>query len=91
MAVGSTVFDRTVRDTTENLERGLFQLGIGNAQHQVIYDAIEKWDRVRAECMMREDSYPMIEFIQTLEKRDKSQTVADLVANWSIDAFPSVN
>lgn len=88
LAVGSMVFDRTVRDTPGNLERGLFRLGIGNAQHQVIYDAIEKGDPVRAEGMMREHSYTMIEYIQTFEKRDKNLTVADLVAYSSIDSFP---
>lgn len=80
LAAGSMVFDRTVRDTPEQLERGLFRLRIGNAQHRVIYEAIERGDPVRAEGMMREHSHTMIEYIETFEKRDKSLTVSDLVA-----------
>ncbi|MCY3879842.1 MAG: GntR family transcriptional regulator [Rhodobacteraceae bacterium] len=80
LAVGSMVFDRTVGDTPEHFERGLFRLRLGNAQHKVIYEAIEKGDPVRAEGMMREHSHTMIEYIQTFEKRDGNLTVADLVA-----------
>ena len=69
-----------MRDTPEQIERGLFRLRIGNSQHQVIYEAIEKGDAVRAEGMMREHSHTMIEYIETFEKRDKSLTTSDLVA-----------
>ena len=80
LAVGSMVFDRSVDATPEQFERGIFRLRLGNAQHQVICDAIESGDPVRAEGMMREHSHTMIEYIQTFEKRDRSLTVADLVA-----------
>ncbi len=80
LAVGSMVFDRTVGDTPDHFKRGLFRLQLGNAQHQVIFEAIEKGNPVRAEGMMREHSHTMIEYIQTFEKRDESLTVADLVA-----------
>lgn len=85
LAVGSMVFDRSMGDSPEQLERGLFRFRLGNAQHQVIYEAIEKGDPVRAEGMMREHSHTMIEYIQTFEKRDSSLSVADLVAYSGID------
>ncbi len=88
LAVGSMVFDRSVDDTPEHFERGMFRLRIGNAQHKVICEAIENGDAVRAEGMMREHSHTMIEYIQTFEKRDKSLTVADLVAYSAAD--PSI-
>lgn len=80
LAPGSMVFDRSVTASPDHMERGLFRLRLGNAQHQVIYEAIENGDPVRAEGMMREHSHTMIEYIQTFEKRDESLTVADLVA-----------
>jgi len=80
LAAGSMVFDRGVSDTEENLERGIFRLRLGNAQHQVIYEAIEQGDPVRAEGMMREHSHTMIKYIETFEKRNSQLTVADLVA-----------
>lgn len=80
LAVGSMVFDRSIDDTPAHFERGMFRLRLGNAQHRVIVDAIEKGDGVRAEGMMREHSHTMVEYIQTFEKRDQSLTVADLVA-----------
>ena len=80
LAPGSMVFDRGVQDTPDQIERGLFRLRIGNAQHQVIFGAIERGDAVRAEGMMREHSHTMIEYIETFEKRDKSLTASDLVA-----------
>lgn len=91
LAVGSMVFDRTVGDTPEHFERGLFRLRLGNAQHQVIFEAIEKGDPVRAEGMMREHSHTMIEYIQTFEKRDESLTVADLVAYSAPEPLPSIS
>ena len=80
LAVGSMVFDRAIDDTPGHFERAMFRLRFGNAQHQVIFDAIEKGDPVRAEGMMREHSHTMIEYIQTFEKRNASLTVADLIA-----------
>ena len=80
LAAGSMVFDRSISDTAEQFKRGMFRLRLGNAQHQVIYEAIEKGDPVRAEGVMREHSHTMVEYIQTFEKRDKSLTVADLIA-----------
>ncbi|XYK79015.1 MAG: GntR family transcriptional regulator [Labrenzia sp.] len=80
LAVGSMVFDRTADETPDHFERGMFRLQFGNAQHQVICEAVEKGDPVRAEGMMREHSHTMIEYIQTFEKRNDSLTVADLVA-----------
>lgn len=87
LAVGSMVFDRTVGDTPDRFQRGLFRLRLGNAQHQVIFEAIEKGDPVRAEGMMREHSHTMVEYIQTFEKRDESLTVADLVAYSATESF----
>ncbi|MEO0485876.1 MAG: GntR family transcriptional regulator [Pseudomonadota bacterium] len=80
LAAGSMVFDRSVSETPEQLERGLFRLRLGNAQHRVIHAAIADGDCVRAEGMMREHANTMIEYIETFEKRDGSLTVADLVA-----------
>ena len=85
LAAGSMVFDRSVGDTPEHLERGLFRLRLGNAQHRVIYDAIAAGDAVRAEGMMREHANTMIEYIETFEKRDGTLTVADLVAYSAAD------
>jgi len=86
LAVGSMVFDRSVLETKEGMERGLFRLRIGNAQHQVIYDAIESGDVVRAEAMTREHSNIMLEYIETFEKRDSKLTVNDLIAFSASDA-----
>jgi len=80
LAVGSMVFDRSMADSPELSERSLFRLRMGNAQHRVICEAVEKGDPVRAEGMMREHAHAMIEYIQTFEKDNKSLTVADLVA-----------
>jgi GntR family transcriptional regulator of vanillate catabolism len=80
LAIGSMVFDRSLSDSPERMERGLFRLRIGNAQHQVIYDAIKNGNSVRAEAMMREHAHIMIEYIQTFEKRDARLTVTDLIA-----------
>lgn len=80
LAVGSMVFDREVFEEPDQRERGLFRLRLGNAQHKVIYEAIEKGDAVRAEGMMREHSHTMLEYIRIFEKRDANLTVADLIA-----------
>ena len=87
LAVGSMVFDRTVGETPERFERGLFRLRLGNAQHQVILEAVENGDPVRAEGMMREHSHTMVEYIQTFEKRGEILTVADLVAYSGAEQF----
>ena len=86
LAVGSMVFDRSVLDTPENMERGLFRLRIGNGQHQVIYDSIKSGDAVRAEAMMREHANVMIEYIDMFEKRGEKLSVYDLVAYSAADA-----
>lgn len=80
LAAGSMVFDRAVSESPETWEKGIFRLRLGNAQHQVIYEAIEQGDPVRAEGMMREHSHTMIKYIETFEKRDGSLTVSDLVS-----------
>ena len=80
LAAGSMVFDRSSSESPNQLESGLFRLHLGNAQHQVIYEAIEQGDAVRAEGMMREHSHTMIDYIQTFERKDNSLTVADLIA-----------
>ncbi|MEM9843310.1 MAG: GntR family transcriptional regulator [Pseudomonadota bacterium] len=80
LAAGSMVFDRAIAETPERWDEGLFRLRIGNAQHKVIYEAIEHGDPVRAEGMMREHSHTMITYIETFEKRDGSLTVSDLVS-----------
>ncbi|WP_424988780.1 GntR family transcriptional regulator [Microbulbifer sp. S227A] len=85
LAVGSMVFDRHAADTPKQKERAIFRLRLGNAQHRVIYEAIEKGDPVRAEGMMREHSHTMVEYIQTFEKRDGRLSVSDLVAYSGID------
>ena len=80
LAVGSMAFDRSVSDTPEHFERGIFRLRFGNAQHRLIYQAIEKGDAVRAEGNMREHSHTMIEYIEMFENRSESLTVANLLA-----------
>ena len=80
LAVGAMVFDRSVLESPEQIESLLFRMRLGNIQHQVIHDAIETGDAVRAESMMREHANIMIEYIQTFEKRDATLTVNDLVA-----------
>lgn len=91
LEVGSMVFDRQVLSTEEGVERSLFRLKLGNSQHKVIFEAIQRGDAVRAEGMMREHSNTMIEYIQTFEKRDESLTVADLVAYSAAEAGPSLS
>jgi len=85
LSVGSMVFDRSLLETPKRKDNGLLRLRIGNAQHQVIYDAIKSGDAVRAEAMMREHANIMIEYIQTFEKRDARLTVQDFVAYSSAD------
>ena len=80
LSVGAMVFDRTIGDTPDHFERGVFRLRLGNAQHRVIYEAIEQGDAVRAEGNMREHSHTMVDYIQAFEKQGDSLTVADLIA-----------
>ena len=84
-------FDRSVDDTPQHFERGLFRMRLGIAQHIVIYEAIEKGDAVRAEGMMREHSHTMIEYIQTFEKKGADLTVADLIAFSSVAQIAETN
>ncbi|MFY0647640.1 GntR family transcriptional regulator [Sulfitobacter geojensis] len=80
LAAGSMVFDRAVLESPEQLERGLFRLRLGNAQHQVIYDSIASTDPTRAERMMSEHSHTMVEYIEKFENRDSRLSVSDLVS-----------
>jgi len=85
LAVGSMVFDRSVLESPERMERGMLRLQIGNSQHQVIYDAIASGDAVRAESMTREHSNIMLEYIQSFENRDAQLKVQDLIAYSAAD------
>lgn len=85
LEVGSMVFDRDVLATDDEVERSLFRLKIGNSQHKVIYQAIQRGDAVRAEGMMREHSHTMIEYIEMFEERNKELTLADLISYSSFD------
>ncbi|MEM6498643.1 MAG: GntR family transcriptional regulator [Pseudomonadota bacterium] len=87
LSPGSMVFDRTLLASPEQLERGILRLRLGNAQHQVICDAIASGDAVRAERMMSEHSHTMIDYIETFEKRDGSLSVSDLVS-YSAAEYP---
>lgn len=78
--VGSMVFDRSASDSPDVMQSGLFRFQLGNAQHQVIYEAIEKGDAVRAEGMMREHSHTMVDYIRTFERKDDSLALSDLIA-----------
>lgn len=80
LAVGSMVFERSFDETPENFERGILGLRIAISQHRIIHDAIEKGDAVRAEGMMREHAYTMVEYIQKLQRRGGKLSVADLIA-----------
>ena len=85
LEVGSMVFDKSVLSTPDGVNRSFFRLRLGNAQHKVIYEAIQKGDAVRAEGMMREHSHTMVEYIQTFEKQDGVLTVADLIPYTTAD------
>ncbi len=80
LATGTMVFDRAILQSDEQMQRGLFRLRIGNAQHKVICDAVRKGDPVRAQNMMSEHAHTMLEYIETFEDRGKDLTVSDLVA-----------
>ena len=66
------------------MKRGLFRLQLGNAQHKVMLEAVEKGDAVRAEGVMQEHSHTMIEYIQMFEKRENGLTVSDLISYSSL-------
>ena len=85
LEVGSMVFDKRVLSTPDGVDRSLFRLKLGNSQHKVIFEAIEKGDGVRAEGMMREHSNTMVEYIEVFEKRDEKLTVNDLISYSGID------
>ena len=84
LEVGSMVFDRGVLSSPDQMKRGLFRLQLGNAQHKVMLEAVEKGDAVRAEGMMQEHSHTMIEYIQMFEKRENGLTVSDLISYSSL-------
>lgn len=80
LEVGSMVFDRQVLCSDDGVDRGLFRLKLGNSQHKVIFEAIQKGDGVRAEGMMREHSNTMVEYIEVFERRSDDLTVTDLIS-----------
>ncbi|MGB1160035.1 MAG: GntR family transcriptional regulator [Alphaproteobacteria bacterium] len=85
LEVGSMVFDRTVLSTSDGVERSLFRLKLGNSQHKVIFEAIQKGDAVRAEGVMREHSNTMVEYIEVFEKRSDDLTITDLISYTGYD------
>ena len=80
LEVGSMVFDRQVLSSDDGVDRGLFRLKLGNSQHKVIFEAIQKGDGVRAEGMMREHSNTMVEYLEVFERRSDDLTVTDLIS-----------
>lgn len=76
LSIGTMVFDQAVNDIDEQV----FRLLLGNAQHKVIYKAIKDGDPVRAESIMSEHSYAILEYIQTFVRGGDNLTVADLIA-----------
>lgn len=80
LASGSMVFDRSALSARDGIEKSILRLKIGNSQHRIIYEAIERRDPVRAEGMMREHANTMIEYIGTFERRNAKLTVSDLVS-----------
>ena len=85
LEVGSMVFDRTVLSTSDGVARSLFRLKLGNSQHKVIFEAIQKGDAVRAEGVMREHSNTMVEYIEVFEKRSDDLTITDLISYTGYD------
>lgn len=88
LEVGSMVFDKQVLSTPEGKERSLFRLQLGNAQHKVIFEAIQSGDAVRAEGVMREHSNTMVEYIKVFEKRSEELTIKDLIGYSGISVAP---
>lgn len=91
LATGTMVFDRTILQSDDQMERGLFRLRIGNAQHKVIFEAVRKGDPVRAQNMMSEHAHTMLEYIETFEKRGGNLTVSDLIAYSAVDYVMTPN
>lgn len=91
LATGTMVFDKAIFQSDEQMERGLFRLRIGNAQHKVIYGAVEKGDPIRAQGMMNEHSHTMLEYIETFEMRGGNLTISDLVAYSAVDFILAPN
>ena len=85
LEVGSMVFDKQVLSTPEGKERSRFRLQLGNSQHKVIFEAIQRGDAVRAEGMMREHSNTMVEYIEMFEKRSEELTLTDLISYSGLD------
>ena len=79
------VFDKQVLSTPEGKERSRFRLQLGNSQHKVIFEAIQRGDAVRAEGMMREHSNTMVEYIEMFEKRSEELTLTDLISYSGLD------
>lgn len=85
LEVGSMVFDKHVLTTSEGIDRSLFRLKLGNSQHKVIFESIQRGDAVRAEGMMREHSNTMVEYIEIFEKRNEELTLTDLISYSGLD------
>lgn len=85
LEVGSMVFDKQVLASAEGRERSMFRLQLGNSQHKVIFESIQRGDAVRAEGMMREHSNTMVEYIEIFEKRNEALTLTDLISYSGLD------
>jgi len=92
LEVGSMVFDKQVLSSSEGIDRSMFRLKLGNSQHKVIFESIQRGDAVRAEGMMREHSNTMVEYIEMFEKRNEELTLTDLISYSGLDVTsPSLN
>ena len=92
LEAGAMMFDKQVLSSSDGIERSIFRLKLGNSQHKVICEAIQRGDAVRAEGMMREHSYTMVEYIELFEKRNEQLTLADLISYSGLDVTsPSLN
>ena len=85
LEVGLMVFDKSVLSTEEGVERSIFRLKLGNSQHKVICEAIEKGDSVRSEGMMREHLNILVEYIELFEKSDEKLTLSNLITYSGIE------
>ena len=83
--IGFMVFDKSVLSTEEGVERSIFRLKLGNSQHKVICEAIEKGDSVRSEGMMREHLNILVEYIELFEKSDEKLTLSNLITYSGIE------
>lgn len=77
---GSMMFDRRAVEEGRDVERNLLRLQMGNTQHQVIYESIERGESTRAEGMMREHSHTMLDYISMFEKRNLHLSLNELVS-----------